>query len=116
MRIAALEALQSHHRRVVIGHSLLIGLRMIIESEHQILLDGKPGKDRTRLRNENALGVGSRTLHSIDEDRTRIRLHEPCDHVHQRRFSTPRWTDDGNELAVPYGEADVFDDPQFTTI
>jgi hypothetical protein len=100
----------------MIGHPLLVGLGMIIQSEHQILLNGKPGEDRTLLRNENALGIRFSARHPVDENGTRIRLHESYDHVQQRRFSTPRWADDCNELAVPHGKADVLDDLQRSTV
>src|SRR5579872_4797670 len=112
MGIAALESLEPHHGRVMIGHPLLVRLRMVVQSEHEILLHGEPWEDRALLRNQNTLRVWSGARLAIDEDRACVRLQEPGDHVHQGCLAAAGRTDDGDELTISHGEADILDDLQ----
>src|SRR5580698_4197867 len=92
--------------------ALFLAPRMAVQAEHQVLLDRQPREHRAVLRDQDALRARRMTLCAIDEHRTGVRLLEAGDDVHQRRLAAAGGADDGDGLAIVYGEADAVDNLQ----
>src|SRR5262249_48761657 len=112
VRVAVVEALESNDVGVVVGDAGIVGRRVSVEAEHQVLAHGEPGKYRALLRNENSTRVRLGAGDTVDHHRAGIGADEPGHQVQECRFSAAGRPDDRDEFALTNAEADTVDDLQ----
>src|SRR5262249_1526248 len=69
-----------------------------------VLLHGEPRKERVGLEDHATVGAGSGNGRAVQENATRGRLVEPCDHAEERGLAATRGPEEAEKVVVR-GEA-----------